>query len=173
MTFGPLLGAGGFLLMRRMSAHTAYFTEMLPGLLVFGVGLSLTVSPLTAAILGGIDQRQAGIGSAINNAIARVAGLLAVAAVGAFIAARFATGLDQAGRTTSLGAPARAFLAAARDRPLDTSVPATLGGDGPRVKAMLDAASVGALDAGLWSMAAMLVAGGLISAAGIRNPKPQ
>jgi EmrB/QacA subfamily drug resistance transporter len=173
MTFGPLLGAAGFLLMLRMSAQADYFLELLPGLLVFGVGLSFTVSPLTAAILGGIDQRQAGIGSAINNAIARVAGLLAVAAVGAFIAARFATGLDHAARATSLGAPARAFVAEARERPLDTSVPAKLGGDGPPVKAMLDAASVGALDAGLWSMAAMLVAGGLISAAGIRNPKRQ
>ncbi|HEY7370761.1 MAG TPA: MFS transporter [Polyangia bacterium] len=173
MTFGPLLGAAGFLLMLRMSAHTAYLTEMLPGLLVFGVGLSLTVSPLTAAILGGIDQRQAGIGSAINNAIARVAGLLAVAAIGAFIAARFATGLDDAARAASLGAPARTFVAEARARPLDTAVPARLDHDRPRVKAMLETASVGALDAGLWAMAGMLVAGGLISAAGIRNPKRQ
>ena len=169
MTFGPLLGAAGFLLLLRVSAQADYFSELLPGLLVFGLGLSFTVSPLTAAILGGIDQRQAGIGSAINNAIARVAGLLAVAAVGVFVAARFATALDDAGGTTSLGAPARAFIAAARERPLDTAVPAKLGHDGPPVKAMLEGASVDALDAALWAMAGLLVAGGLISAAGIRN----
>ena len=96
MTIGPLLAAAGFLLMLRMSAHTAYVTEMLPGMLVFGLGLACTVSPLTAAILGGIDQRHAGIGSAINNAVARVAGLLAVAAVGAIIAARFSAALGDA-----------------------------------------------------------------------------
>jgi EmrB/QacA subfamily drug resistance transporter len=170
MTFGPLLAAGGFLLMLRMSAHTDYFPEMLPGVLLFGVGLSFTVSPLTAAILGGIDQRQAGIGSAINNAIARVAGLLAVAAVGAIVAARFSAALGPDG-SAGLGPRARAFVAEARARPLDTSAPAALGGDAPAVRAMLEGASRGALRTALWSMAGMLAAGGLISAAGIRNPK--
>ncbi|HMF40605.1 MAG TPA: MFS transporter [Polyangia bacterium] len=170
MTFGPLVAAGGFLLMLRMSARTAYFSEMLPGVIVFGLGLSFTVSPLTAAILGGIDQRQAGIGSAINNAIARVAGLLAVAAIGAIVAARFSAALAgiDAGQ---LGATSRDFLAAAGAHPLDTAVPGPLGGDGPAVKAMLQNASVSALRMALLSMAAMLATGGLISAAGIQDPK--
>jgi len=172
MTFGPLIGAAGFLLMLHMGARTAYFSEMLPGVLVFGVGLSCTVSPLTAAILGDIDQRQAGIGSAINNAIARVAGLLAVAAIGALIAARFAAALADA-EVQTLRPPARAFVAAAGERPFDTAAPETLGPDRRNVEALLDDASVRALRAGLWSMAAMLAAGGLISAAGIRNPKRQ
>jgi EmrB/QacA subfamily drug resistance transporter len=168
MTFGPLLAAAGFLLMLRMHAPTAYFTEVLPGVLVFGVGLSATVSPLTAAILGGIDERQAGIGSAINNAIARVAGLLAIAAVGAIIAARFSTALGDAD-VRALAPDARAFLEAARARPLDTAVPQQLAGARP----LLDEASVGALRAALWAMAGTLVLGGLISAAGIRNPRRQ
>jgi EmrB/QacA subfamily drug resistance transporter len=171
MTFGPLVAATGFLLLLRMSAR-AHLTELLPGVLVFGVGLSFTVSPLTAAILGDIDQRHAGIGSAINNAIARVAGLLAVAAIGALVAARFSSALAQAD-DTGLAAPARAFVANARAHPLDISVPPRLGRDGPAVTAMLDGASVGALHAALRSMAALLAAGGLISAAGIRNPKRQ
>jgi hypothetical protein len=171
MTFGPLVAAGGFLLlMLLVTARAAYFTEMLPGVLVFGVGLSFTVSPLTAAILGGIDQRQAGIGSAINNAISRVAGLLAVAAVGAIVAARFSAALAPADEA-ALGARARVFVTEARSRPLDTSVPGDLGREGPAVKVMLQGASVGALRTALWSMAGLLAAGGLISAAGIRNPK--
>jgi EmrB/QacA subfamily drug resistance transporter len=172
MTIGPLIAAGGFLLMLRTSAHTRYFTEVLPGVLVFGFGLACTVSPLTAAILGDIDQRQAGIGSAINNAIARVAGLLAVAGVGALVAARFASTIDDA-RTDRLGAPTRAFLTAAKERPLDTSVPNEFVGDGSAVRGILEDASVGGLRAGLWTMAGLLAAGGLISAAGIRNPRRQ
>jgi EmrB/QacA subfamily drug resistance transporter len=170
MTFGPLIAAAGILLMLRMSAHTDYFTEMLPGVLVFGVGLAGTVSPLTTAILGGIDQRHAGIGSAINNAIARVAGLLAIAAVGALIAARFSTAIDMTEWAAPLHPRARAFLAEARRTPLDTTIPVELSADVPAVKRTLDAASVDALDFALLSMAGMLAAGGLISAAGIRNP---
>jgi MFS family permease len=58
------------------------WTQMLPGLVVFGVGLSITVSPLTAAILAAVDPAQSGIGSATNNAVSRIAGLIAVAFAG-------------------------------------------------------------------------------------------
>ena len=175
MTFGPLIGAVGFLMMLRMRAHTAYFTEMLPGVIVFGIGLSATVSPLTAAILGDIDQRHAGIGSAINNAIARVAGLLAIAAFGAILAARYSSSLTGANVET-LGPRARAFLAEAQNRPLDTAGPPEgleVGrADARVVEDLLEDASVSALHTGLLCMAGLLVAGGLISAAGIRNRKP-
>ena len=63
---------------------------MLPGLLVFGLGLSMTVAPLTATVLADADDSNAGIASGVNNAIARVAGLVAIAAVGAVVAASFA-----------------------------------------------------------------------------------
>jgi hypothetical protein len=125
---------------------------------------------LTAAILGGIDQRHAGIGSAVNNAIARVAGLLAIAAIGAIVASRFAAAIDHATADPhTLDAPARAFLEQARSRPFDPSLPA-LRARGEPIKPILDGASVVALHAGLWSMAALLALGGLISAVGIRNP---
>ncbi|MDB4983361.1 MAG: family efflux transporter permease subunit [Myxococcales bacterium] len=174
MTAGPLAAAAGFALMTRVDARATYFAQLLPGVLVFGLGLAATVAPLTAAVLGGIDQRHAGIGSAINNAIARVAGLLAIAAIGALVASRFAATIDHAmAEPHSFDAPARAFLEEARKRPLDTSVPEP-GARGERIaplKSTLEAASVAALHAGLWSMATLLALGGLISAAGIRNPK--
>ena len=173
MTFGPLIAAAGFLLMLRMRAHAAYFTEMLPGMLVFGVGLACTVSPLTAAILGDIDQRHAGIGSAINNAIARVAGPARDRGhrrdPGGAVRRRPRRRAARAPRTPR----ARAFLPRPRDRPLDTAVPKDARLDAPMVKAMLDDASVEALHGGLWAMAGALAVGGLISAAGIRNPKRQ
>lgn len=82
MTIGPIVGGVGFLLMLAVSPEIDYWLQLLPGLVLFGVGLSITVAPLTSAILGAIDSSQAGIGSAINNAVARVAGLVAVACAG-------------------------------------------------------------------------------------------
>jgi MFS family permease len=82
MTFGPLLGSLGFFLMLNVDKHVSYWPQLLPGIVLFGIGLSATVSPLTSAVLGSIDSKQAGIGSAVNNAIARIAGLVAIAFIG-------------------------------------------------------------------------------------------
>ncbi|MGH7665266.1 MAG: MFS transporter [Gemmatimonadaceae bacterium] len=81
MTVGALLAAGGMLLLSRVSSDAAYLTGVLPGLAVFGLGLSALVAPLTAAVLGAVDDEQVGIASAVNNAVARLAGLLAVAII--------------------------------------------------------------------------------------------
>ena len=83
MSAGPLVAGAGLALLGRMGIHPVYARDVLPGVLVFGLGLSAMVAPLTAAVLGGIEERRAGIASAVNNAVARVAGLLAIAAVGA------------------------------------------------------------------------------------------
>ncbi|MDT0158274.1 MFS transporter [Microbacterium sp. ARD32] len=79
MTFGPLLMALGALLLLTVDAEFDYWWQVLPAMLVLGLGLSLTVAPLTAAILGAIDEERSGIASAVNNAVSRVAGLLVVA----------------------------------------------------------------------------------------------
>ena len=94
MGAGPLLGACGLLLFQRVGANVNYVTDVLPGLLVFSLGLAMTVAPLTAAVLAGVDTDQAGIASAVNNAVARVAGLLGTAALGAVVAASFIAHLD-------------------------------------------------------------------------------
>jgi len=81
MTVGPLIVAAGFVTMLFIDA-TANYWAMLPGILLVGIGLSVTVAPLTAAILGAVDSKRSGIASAINNVVARVAGLVAVALIG-------------------------------------------------------------------------------------------
>jgi EmrB/QacA subfamily drug resistance transporter len=86
MGVGPVVAAGGFALMLMMGTQVNYWVELLPGILVFGLGLSITVAPLTAAILGAVPPEHAGIGSAINNAVARIAGLVAVACAGLIVA---------------------------------------------------------------------------------------
>ena len=81
MTLGPLAIAAGLLVLGQISPGDSYASDVLPGVLVLGVGLTLTVAPLTAAVLAAIDVHRAGVGSAINNAVARIAGLLAVAVI--------------------------------------------------------------------------------------------
>jgi EmrB/QacA subfamily drug resistance transporter len=79
MTVGPMLAGVGLALLTRMREGGGYVGTVLPGVLVLGVGLSLTVGPLTAVVLGAVEDRHAGIASGVNNAVARIAGLLAVA----------------------------------------------------------------------------------------------
>jgi EmrB/QacA subfamily drug resistance transporter len=82
MTVGPLVAAAGLALMLRISADADYLTEVLPAVTVFGLGMSITVAPLTATILGAVEANRSGIASALNNAVSRVAGLIAVALAG-------------------------------------------------------------------------------------------
>ncbi len=86
MGAGPLIASVGILLFLRTGMHTSYLGDLLPALLVFSIGLSMTVAPLTATVLADADQTDAGIASAINNAIARVAGLVGISAIGVVVA---------------------------------------------------------------------------------------
>ncbi len=82
MAAGPFICGIGMVTMLRVDHMVTYWPQLFPGVLLFGIGLSVTVAPLTSAILGAIESRRAGIGSAINNAVARIAGLVAIAMLG-------------------------------------------------------------------------------------------
>ena len=79
MTLGPLVCAAGVLLLSRIGAQATYTTDVLPAVIVVGLGLALTVAPLTATALASAQDRHAGVASGVNNAVARTAGLLAIA----------------------------------------------------------------------------------------------
>ncbi|SDC91428.1 drug resistance transporter, EmrB/QacA subfamily [Geodermatophilus telluris] len=81
LTGGPLVAAAGLLLLRRVGPGASYWLDVLPGAVLFGAGLTLLVAPLTATVLDAAEARHAGAASGVNNAVARAAGLLAVAAV--------------------------------------------------------------------------------------------
>ncbi|SNX62788.1 EmrB/QacA subfamily drug resistance transporter [Streptomyces sp. TLI_55] len=81
LTVGPLFCAAGMLLMLRVGPDANYFADVLPALLVLGLGLVTLVAPLTATVLASVDVARAGLASGINNAAARAAGLIAVAAL--------------------------------------------------------------------------------------------
>ena len=81
LTLGPALAAAGTLLLLGVDSSGSYWTDVLPGVVVFGVGLTLMVAPLTATVLAAAPDRHAGVASGVNNAIARTGSLLAVAAL--------------------------------------------------------------------------------------------
>jgi EmrB/QacA subfamily drug resistance transporter len=85
MTVGPLVCAAGFLLTLMVGPDVNFWTQLMPGITLLGLGMAITVAPLTSAILGAVDTARAGIASAINNAVSRIAGLVAVACTGIIV----------------------------------------------------------------------------------------
>jgi EmrB/QacA subfamily drug resistance transporter len=172
MGAGPLVSAAGLLLFQRVDVPVDYWGGVLPALLVFGVGLSMTVAPLTAAVLADATETDAGIASGVNNAVARVAGLIGTAAVGAAVASSFASRLDSALASTPLGPSARAAAAAAKRLPLGQPEVAGLPpGQAHALTRAAEAASVHGFHLGMAIAALLLAIGGAIGAIGIRNPR--
>jgi EmrB/QacA subfamily drug resistance transporter len=167
---GPLLAACGLLLMLRLDAGVNYFTDLLPALLVFALGLSMTVAPLTATVLADADERNAGVASGINNAIARVAGLMGIAALGAVVAAQFGESIDDRLAGAQLSAEGRVAVEAAKKRNLAVIDPAGLSPDeGRRLVEASESASVTAFRTGMGISATLVALGGIIGAVGIVN----
>jgi EmrB/QacA subfamily drug resistance transporter len=172
MTFGPLLVAAGFLLMLRLDETTSYWTDLMPALLVYSLGLAMTVSPLTATVLADADEHDAGIASAVNNAIARTAGLLATAAVGAALAGFYADRLDTALAGQTLSPAAQAQVAEARDRALSPIMPAALPpAEREAVTVAVSEAGVDAFHLSALIGAGMLAFAGLLGGLLLRNPR--
>jgi EmrB/QacA subfamily drug resistance transporter len=89
LTFGPIIAACGLLLLAFADFAGSYWTGVLPAIFVLAVGMTITVPPLTATVMASVGQAHAGIASGVNNAVARVAALLAVASLGAVVFASF------------------------------------------------------------------------------------
>jgi EmrB/QacA subfamily drug resistance transporter len=146
MGVGPLIAAVGLAWLARIDSAAPYLTGVLPAVLIFGLGLSMTVAPLTTTVLDAVDERHVGIASGVNNAVARVAGVLAIAALGAVISAQFASAVGDGGDTGN-GQPLQGGSAELRD------------------------ASTSAFHLGMGIGAGLMTAGGLISLLGVQNPR--
>lgn len=81
LTVGPVVAGAGILILSCLGPGDSYSRDVLPGVMTFGAGMAITVAPLTAAVLGSVSDQQAGVASGVNNAVARFAGLIAVAAL--------------------------------------------------------------------------------------------
>jgi EmrB/QacA subfamily drug resistance transporter len=99
---GPLIAAVGFLLFAVPDVRARYWTAFFPAFVVLGLGMAISVAPLTTVVMNSVEQERAGTASGINNAMARVAGVLAVAALGALMAAAFAHSLQRSLASLSL-----------------------------------------------------------------------
>jgi hypothetical protein len=172
MTAGPIVGGLGLLLMLRVGSDPSYLADVLPAILVFGLGLAATVAPLTATVLDSVEERRVGIASGINNGVSRVAGLLAIAVLGAVISAHFGASLDSKLGAEPLGPAAAKTVSDAKAQPLAVPKTGSLpAAEAARVRAASVSASTSAFHLGVLIAALLMIAGGIASGFGIEDPK--
>jgi EmrB/QacA subfamily drug resistance transporter len=123
---GPTIAAVGFALFAVPGIGGSYWTTFFPAVSVLGVGMAITVAPLTTAVMSSVEDRRAGLASGVNNAVSRVAGLLAIAAFGIVVATTFRASLDDRLNDLNLSPEFRAEIDANRDRLADADPPADL-----------------------------------------------
>jgi EmrB/QacA subfamily drug resistance transporter len=172
MSIGPIIAGCGLLLMLRVEAGSDYVTDVLPGLLVFGLGLSATVAPLTATALNSVEERHVGVASGINNGVSRVAGLLAIAVLGALISGQFGSKIDTELQGATLSPQGQQAVKDAKADPLPA--PDTSGLPPPEAQQIDSAATVAAEEGfhlGIAAGGVLMIIGGVIAGFGIQNPK--
>ncbi len=172
MSAGPIVGGLGLLLLLRVGSDPSYLSDVLPGLLVFGIGLSATVAPLTATVLDSVDEHHVGIASGVNNGVSRVAGLLAIAVLGAVISASFGTSLDEDLDAAPLSPAAANAVSGAKEKPLAVPARGEMSAqEARRVQSAADRASTASFHLGIGIAGVLMILGGIVAGIGIVNPK--
>ncbi len=172
MTTGPLVAGAGMLLMLRIDADASYLADILPAILVFGLGLSALVAPLTATVLDSVPENRAGIASGVNNGISRVAGLMAIAVLGAVVSAQFGSALDGSLGDRELSPQATRAVEDAKSKPL--AVPRTgdlAAAEVATIDSAADDASTSGFHLGIGIGGLLMICGGIVAGVGIRNPE--
>ncbi|MBV9282747.1 MAG: MFS transporter [Chloroflexi bacterium] len=139
LVVGPLITAAGLALLARPGVGGSYWTTFFPGIVVMGVGMTIAVAPLTTVVMSAVESRHAGVASGINNAAARAAGLLSIAALSIAVQQVFSRNLDSRLSSLKIATSLRNAVYAQRTRLTDIQIPS-------RTSAPLQAALHRAID---------------------------
>jgi len=163
---GPAVTGVGFLLIGLLGLETTpatFWSTLFPGMTTFGIGMAITVAPLTSTVMGAVPQEHAGTASGVNNAVSRTAGALAIAIVGALALYLFSEHLDRNLARMAPGLPeaARQTILSGADRLGTTPIPASL----PREQQSAVAGAIGtAFESVLWRVLMICAGLGVLSA---------
>jgi len=173
LTVGPAVAAAGFLLLSMPPADLRWITSLLPALTVLGLGMATTVAPLTATVLNSVSEQDTGLASGINNAVARVAGLVAIAAFGVVASGVFDRALDRRLSESGMAALA-AKIPPAERRKLGAAQapPGATGRESREVRQAIAGALTDSFQVAMRIAAGLALLSSVCALALIRSPRP-